>query len=262
MKKTTFEITHMDCPSEERLIRMKLESTEGIQSLVFDIPNRRLTVFHNESSDEIEKAIHSLNLGDKRIYSGPSDTTTFAIDSQQRTLLLTVLAINLGFFLIEMTTGLISLSMGLVADSLDMLADAFVYGMAIFAVGAASTRKRKIAHLSGYLQIVLALGGFAEVLRRFTGVEEIPDYLTMIGISFLALLANGICLYLLQKSKSKDELHMKASMIFTSNDVIINLGVITAGLLVRWTNSNLPDLLVGTIVFLLVMRGALRILKL
>ena len=55
---------------------------------------------------------------------------------------------------------------------------------------------------------------------------------------------------------------MKASMIFTSNDVIINLGVITAGVLVNWLNSNKPDLIIGTIVFVLVIQGAVRILKL
>ena len=55
---------------------------------------------------------------------------------------------------------------------------------------------------------------------------------------------------------------MKASMIFTSNDVIINLGVIAAGLLVKWLDSNRPDLVIGTIVFVLVIQGAIRILKL
>ncbi len=83
----------------------------------------------------------------------------------------------------------------------------------------------------------------------------------MIIVSIFALIANAICLYLLQKSKSK-EAHMKASMIFTSNDVIINLGVILAGLLVNWLDSNKPDLIIGSIVFILVIQGALRILKL
>ena len=55
---------------------------------------------------------------------------------------------------------------------------------------------------------------------------------------------------------------MKASMIFTSNDVIINLGVIIAGFLVHMLNSNKPDLIIGTIVFILVIQGAYRILKL
>jgi Co/Zn/Cd efflux system component len=55
-----------------------------------------------------------------------------------------------------------------------------------------------------------------------------PDFKTMIVVSVLALIANVLCLYLLQKNKSK-EAHMQASMIFTSNDVIINSGVIIAG---------------------------------
>lgn len=160
-----------------------------------------------------------------------------------------------------MITGLISKSMGLVADSLDMLADSFVYGISIFAVGGTLTRKKRIAKLAGYFQITLAVIGFAEVLRRFLGTEKLPDFTTMIFVSVLALIANGICLYLLQKSKSKTEAHMKASLIFTSNDVIINLGVITAGLLVNWLNSNKPDLIIGSIVFVLVIQGAIRILK-
>jgi Co/Zn/Cd efflux system component len=55
---------------------------------------------------------------------------------------------------------------------------------------------------------------------------------------------------------------MKASMIFTSNDVIINSGVILAGVLVLLTQSKYPDLIVGSIVFLIVSQGAFRILKL
>ena len=84
----------------------------------------------------------------------------------------------------------------------------------------------------------------------------------MIGVSVLALIANGICLYILQKSKSNNEAHMKASMIFTSNDVIINGGIILAGILVNVLHSSKPDLIIGTIVFILVVQGALRILKL
>ena len=84
----------------------------------------------------------------------------------------------------------------------------------------------------------------------------------MIIVSIFVLLANVICLYLLQKSKSKEEIHMKASLIFTSNDVIINLGVVLAGVLVNWLNWSTPDLVIGSIVLALVVQGALRILKL
>jgi Co/Zn/Cd efflux system component len=141
-----------------------------------------------------------------------------------------------------------------------MLADAFVYGISLFAVGGTLIKKKRIAKTAGYFQITLAVIGFVEVLRRFFGVEKMPDFSTMIVVSILALIANGICLYLLQKSKSK-EAHMQASMIFTSNDVVINLGVITAGILVNWLDSSKPDLIIGTIVFVIVIQGAIRILN-
>ena len=252
----------MDCPSEENLIRMKLDGIPGIEHLDFDIPNRKLAVFHDGQADQIETLILELNLGGQKLKTEETAQTQFAENSNQKKLLWTVLSINFLFFIIEMTTGLISKSMGLVADSLDMLADSFVYGISLFAVGGTLIRKRRIAKLAGYFQILLAVMGFGEVLRRFLGAEQLPDFTTMIMVSVFALIANGICLYLLQKSKSKEEAHMKASMIFTSNDVIINLGVIVAGFLVNVLNSNKPDLIIGTIVFILVIQGARRILKL
>ncbi len=262
MNKTVFEITKMDCPSEENLIRMQLDGISSIANLEFDIPNRKLIVFHSEEIDQIEKMVIALNLGGKRISTEQTDQSYFQENTNQKKLLWAVLAINFAFFIIEMTTGLISKSMGLVADSLDMLADSFVYAISLFAVGGTLIKKKRIAKIAGYFQITLAIIGFLEVLRRFFGAEKLPDFSTMIIVSIFALIANGICLYILQKSKSKEEAHMKASMIFTSNDMIINVGVIFAGVLVHWLSSNKPDLIIGTIVFALVIQGAFRILKL
>lgn len=251
----------MDCPSEENLIRMKLHGIAGIKSLDFDIPNRKITVYHQGEIGLIEESIAALHLGSRLISSRTTDETVVSEQLGQRKLLWTVLIINFAFFLIEIVTGLISGSMGLAADSLDMLADAFVYGLSLWAVGTGTARKKAVARTAGYFQITLAVIGFAEVLRRFLGNEVMPDFSTMIVVSIFALVANAICLILLQKSKSKNEAHIKASVIFTSNDVMINLGVIAAGLLVNWLNSNKPDLIVGTIVFALVTQGAIRILK-
>jgi Co/Zn/Cd efflux system component len=262
MKKTIFEITKMDCPSEENLIRMKLDGISSIANLDFDIPNRKLTIFHKGQLDQIEKSVLELNLGGKKISTEQTDQTEFKENTNQKKLLWTVLGINFAFFLIEMSIGLISKSMGLVADSLDMLADSFVYGISLLAVGGTLIKKKRIAKLAGYFQITLAIIGFLEVLRRFFGDEKLPNFSTMIIVSIFALIANGFCLYILQKSKSKEEAHMKASLIFTSNDVVINLGVILAGILVYWLNSNIPDLIIGPIVFFIVSKGAFRILSL
>ena len=252
----------MDCPSEEQIIRMKLQNITDVKSLEFDIPNRQLIVYHNGEAGTIFSTLDALNFGTTLISTENSESTFENESSEsQRKLLWTVLIINFSFFAIEIIAGVIAKSMGLVADSLDMLADSIVYGLALFAVGGTLIRKKNVAKIAGYFQIILAAIGFIEVVRRFIGIEEIPEFRTMIFVSIVALAANIICLYLMQKNKSK-EAHMQASMIFTSNDVIINLGVIVAGILVNWLHSSTPDLIIGSIVFALVIQGAFRILKL
>ena len=53
---------------------------------------------------------------------------------------------------------------------------------------------------------------------------------------------------------------MRASWIFTANDVIANMGVIAAGLLVMWLDSFWPDLIIGSLIALVVLAGARRII--
>lgn len=251
----------MDCPSEENLIRMKLDNHDTIVKLNFSIEDRKLIVYHEENDQEILNSLDSLALDTELVKTEETEEEIESDTKHQSKLLWQVLIINLAFFVLEMTFGLVSNSMGLVADSLDMLSDSFVYGLSLFAVGAVIAKKKRIAKFSGYVQILLALVGITEVFRRYFFEDHAPDYLTMIIVSVFALIANWFCLFLLQKSKS-EEAHMKASMIFTSNDIIINAGVIIAGILVSVLSDRLPDLIIGSIVFIIVLRGAFRILKL
>ena len=103
----------MDCPSEESLIRMKLEGLPMIKRLVFDIENRKLTVFHSEENPEIEKSLKELNLGAEHKETIIVHQDEFIDNtSVQSKLLWTVLIINFAFFILEITTGFISKSMG------------------------------------------------------------------------------------------------------------------------------------------------------
>jgi Co/Zn/Cd efflux system component len=264
MEKTTYRLSKMDCSSEETMVRMKLEPFDFVKKLEFDLGKREVTVFHDGHEPEIRKHLEGLQFGMEPLGSAEISGTEPEADEgrQQRKLLWTVLAINLGFFVIEMAAGWLAQSMGLIADSLDMLADSLVYALSLMVVGHSVARKLRIARMSGYFQLLLAFLGFAEVVRRFLGTTEHPDYRVMMVVAALALVANAISLWLFSRSRSKQEAHMKASQIFTSNDVIINGGVILAGALVWFTHSSIPDLVIGAIVFLVVIKGALRILKL
>jgi len=262
VKKTTFHVKEMDCSSEEQLIRMRLEGLEGISGLRFDLTQRRLDVFHDSSSSTIGDLLESLNLGARQVeHREDVEIPAEDDDASERGPLMWALAINFTLFLGELTAGLVSGSMGLVADSLDMLADAVVYVLSLAAVGGTLVRKRQLATWSGYLQMGLAFLGLAEVVRRFVTPTGPPEVLPMVVVSLIALAANIATLLILRRTK-RGEAHIEASWIFTSNDIKINALVIIAGLLVWWWSSQIPDLVAGGLIFLIVANGSRRILAL
>lgn len=170
-----------------------------------------------------------------------------------------LLAINAVMFGIELVAGLLSDSTALMADSLDMLADASVYGISLYAVGKAARHKAGVALGSGIIEIALGLTAGGEVLQKLLHGSE-PQSLFMIGIGFLALVANTACVLLIARFRDGD-VHMRASYIFSKNDVIANLGVIISGILVAMLDSNVPDLLIGLLIALVVIKGGIHILR-
>lgn len=261
-KKTTFSIPKMDCPSEENMIRMALQGVDA-QSLAFDLSGRRLTAVHRAPAQELLARLTPLGLGAEIASSEAArmdDEIDPPDDAAEARVLWILLAINAAMFVLEMGVGLWAQSTGLIADSLDMFADAAVYGLSLYAVGRAAAMKTRAARLAGWLQLALALGALLEVGRRFLYGSE-PVSGLMMGMGLVALVANVACLVMVAKKKDAGA-HMKASYIFSANDVIANAGVIAAGALVAFTGSRYPDLLIGAIVGLVVLNGARQILRL
>ena len=173
--------------------------------------------------------------------------------------LITLLAINALMFLVEIVLGILSDSTALIADSMDMLADATVYGIGLYAVGRAAIVKIKAAHISGIFQIILGSMVAIDVIRR-TIIGSEPESLLMIIVGIAALIANLICLRLISKHRN-GEVHMRASWIFSKNDVIANIGIIVGGCLVYLFDSRYPDLIIGLAISIIVIRGGIHIIK-
>ncbi len=247
---------------------MALEGLPGITAIEFDLPGREVRIHHDGPAEPISKSLDNLGLGARLISSaafiefhnsalarGESET-----DSNEAQVLRLLLGINALMFFVEFATGWLAQSTGLIADSLDMFADAGVYGLALYAVGKDASRKMTAARMSGWFQLVLAIGALCEVVRRFLFGSE-PVAPVMMGMATLALVANMTCLLLLARHR-QGGVHMQASWIFSTNDVLANIGVMAAGAAVTLTGKNYPDLIIGTAIALLVMNGARRILRL
>lgn len=180
-------------------------------------------------------------------------------DQSETRVLIILLLINGAMFLVEFGVGWWAQSTALVADAIDMLADAMVYGVGLYAVGKAISSKIHAATLSGWFQVAVGLLVLLEIFRRIVSGSEPVSYLIM-TMGVVALAANTACLILISKHR-EGEVHMRASWIFSKNDVIANIGVILAGILVAVTGSRIPDLVIGIVVASLVLRGGLVILQ-
>jgi Co/Zn/Cd efflux system component len=180
-------------------------------------------------------------------------------DKSERRVLVALLLINGIMFVAEFGVGWWAQSTALIADAMDMLADAMVYGVGLYAVSKSLLVKVHAARLSGSLQIILGLLVLVDIVRRIIVGSE-PVSALMMGMGAIALVANITCLILIAKHR-EGEVHMRASWIFSKNDVIANLGVILAGGLVAWSGSRLPDLVIGLVVAMIVIRGGFLILQ-
>ena len=250
----------MDCPTEEELVRLSLAGADGVRGVQCSLARRELRVVHDGPPEPILATLRPLALGAQLLTTGPAPAAAEASpDKAQRTALWLVLAINATMFVIELVVGLWAQSTGLIADSLDMLADAAVYAIALAAVGGSAVSQRRSARTSGWLQLALAALVLVDVGRRLVQGSE-PAGAAMVAVGALALIANLTVVALIARHR-QEGVHLRASWIFSVNDTLANLGVIVAGLLVALTGSQLPDLIAGAAIALLVASGAWRILR-
>ena len=174
-------------------------------------------------------------------------------DSQKKTLYW-LITINGLLFIVEFSVGWLADSSALLADSFDMLADAVVYGIGLYAVGKTLSIKANAALTSSYFQTCLGALIILDIVRRIL-LGSNPASPLMIIMGCLALIANIICLLIIQKHKD-GEVHMRASWIFSTNDVIANLGIILSGVLVWMLDSRWPDIIIGLFISFIILRGA------
>ena len=178
---------------------------------------------------------------------------------QERRVLHIALGLNATMAVVGGLAGWYAQSAGLLADALDMLADAAAYSIALVAIGRTVLFKTRAATMSGGILLILGVGILFEVGRRLIyGAEPLSEW--MIGTALLSLVVNLVVLRLLVPMKS-GEVHLRATWLFTRADVVANLGVILAGVLVYWPRVPYPDYVIGTLIGLYVINEAIEILR-
>ena len=178
---------------------------------------------------------------------------------EERRVLRIALGLNAAMAVIGGFAGWIAQSAGLLADALDMLSDATAYAIALMAIGRSALFKIRAATLSGGILLVLGVGVLAEVGRRLIyGAEPVSEW--MIATATLSLVVNLVVMRMLAPMRS-GEVHLRATWLFTRADVVANLGVILAGILVLWLAVPYPDFIIGALIGLYVIKEAIEILR-
>lgn len=179
-------------------------------------------------------------------------------DDKRKTLWIVLwlnVAIAIGFF----ATGLFGDSNALLANGLDNTSDAAVYALSLLALTRSRVWKRGAARLSGIMLLVFSAVVIFDAIRRFLEGSE-PIGVLMMSMAAIAGGINLLCLHLLQKLEDKD-VNLRAATTFSFNDFISNGGILIAGVIVLWTGSNWPDLLVGIAVACIALYGGIEILR-
>ncbi|HEU0189132.1 MAG TPA: cation diffusion facilitator family transporter [Gallionella sp.] len=179
--------------------------------------------------------------------------------NRQSSTLKIVLAINAIMFLVELAAGLVSGSVSLLADSLDMLGDALVYGFSLYVVARGARMKAKAALFKGVIMAAFGFYVLGQAIYRIV-YPQVPVFEIISVIGLLALVANGVCLFLLWRHRNED-INMSSVWLCSRNDIIANVSVLFASAGVWFIQSGWPDILVGLALAALFLRSALSVLR-
>jgi len=181
-----------------------------------------------------------------------------ALHKDIRRVLVIVMMLNAMMFVLEFCAGLVARSASLMADSVDMLGDALVYAISLYALEKSLRWRAGSALLKGGFILALGLGVLVEiVVKIFWGVPPASGLMLVFGA--MALAANLSCLALLWPYRRHD-VNLASTFECSRNDVVANLGVLAAALLVSATGSAWPDIVVAAAIAFMFLRSSLRVL--
>lgn len=181
-----------------------------------------------------------------------------ALRERQRGTLTTVLWINAVMFVVVLAAGIAAGSTAVLSDSLDNLGDALTYALTLYAVSRSPRVKARVALFKGLLILAAGLFVVSQIVYKLAH-PAMPAYETMGLIGIAALIANGVCLALLWKHRA-DDVNMSSVWECSRNDIASNLSVLLAAAGVWITGAAWPDLLIGSLLAVLFLRSAARVL--
>jgi Co/Zn/Cd efflux system component len=182
-----------------------------------------------------------------------------ALHKDIRRVLVVVMMLNLMMFVLEFGAGIIADSAALMADSVDMLGDGLVYGISLYALERSLRWRAGMALVKGGFILALGLGVVVEIVIKMIWGHP-PASALMLVFGGMALLANLSCVALLWPYRRHD-VNLSSTFECSRNDVLANVGVLAAALLVSATASPWPDIAIAAVIAFLFFRSSMRVTR-
>lgn len=256
-----YRVTGMDCPACAAKIKKALNGV-GIDNPQVSVATQILTLEiapDKARLSEAERAVTDSGYHLERLAGGAAQAPPPHMAPGYRRALWIVVVLNVGYGIIEMAGGILAGSQALKADALDFIGDGLITFLGILAIGWSLAWRARSALLQGIFLGVLGLGVLANTAYRVYAVQQVEPQLMGI-VALVALVVNVAAALVLIPHRAGDA-NMRAVWLFSRNDAIGNAVVVLAAVLVAWTGSRWPDLIVAFIMAGLFIHAAQVIIR-
>ena len=171
-----------------------------------------------------------------------------------------VAILNLSYFAIEFYFAQRFNSVALFSDSLDFLEDASVNILIFLSFSLAVIWRARLSYIFAFLLLLPGCSFLYNALQQISNpITPSGDGMSIVGLG--ALCVNIYCAMILNKFKEIKGGLAKAAYFSARNDAIANVLIIIAGIVTLFWLSAIPDLIVGSMIFLMNADSARAILK-
>ena len=257
MQPVRYRVTGVDCAGDAAEIEAAARGVSGVRSVEVSTASQIMTLEVDDPGARLplgESAVEGLGYRLTGIGRGQSHVTP-----AYRRALWTVVVLNVGYGAAEMVGGFLSQSQALKADALDFLGDGLITFLGLLAIGWSLRWRARAALIQGLFLGALALGVAVTTGYRVL-VQQRPEAELMGILGLVALAANVASAVVLLPRRTGDA-NVRAVWLFSRNDAIGNVAVVTAAGLVAWTGSAWPDLAVAGVIAALFLQSSWAIVR-
>ena len=161
---------------------------------------------------------------------------------------------------VDLWYGLMMKSASLLGDAANNSGDVFILGSSILVLSSTTEVKNRLALFKGIIMTVFGLWAFYHVYLGLIGESQLSGgVISLVGV--ISLIGNTSVALMMQRHQHKD-INFKSAFICCRNDAIASTGIILAGLLVMFTSSVWPDIIIGGIIATIVCQGGIKVIRL